>query len=107
MRRRIVIVLIVAGVAGLGLAQYLAPVRIGPAMQVEAVRTSGVLKDLREPGWLSSSNLKQATVVLADGSTVEASVIPGCDVRTGQSVHVDVLAGGGAGSKAYLVVGAI
>jgi hypothetical protein len=106
--RTIVALVVVALIAVLGLAQYLTPVRVvsGPS-QVVATRTTGLLKELREPSWFSSPSLKRATVMLADGSTVEASVVPGCDVRPGQSVHVDVFGANITSEKSYVVLGAI
>jgi len=108
MNRRTLVLLLVAVVVGLAVAQYVLPTRIvasGPPHA--ATQTTGVLKDLREPGLLSSSALRQATVILADGSSIDAPVIPGCVVHVGESVRVDVLSWNGVGEKAYVVVGAI
>jgi hypothetical protein len=107
MRPRTVAVLIGALVATLGVAQYLVPAQV---MLVEEpppiTRTTGVLKDIRQASWFSSSRLKQATVVLANGVIVEASVVPGCEARAGEPVRIDVL-GVNVGDKAYVVVGPV
>jgi len=108
MKRYTVILVILAVVIGLAIAAYVSPNRVVviPGSQPETTRTSGVLKDLREPGLFSSSSMRRATVVLANGASVDASVSPACVVHIGQSVQVLVLSWSGESKKAYIVAGA-
>lgn len=89
------------------MVQYMLPLQIvasGPKPTVK--KTTGILKHLRDPGLLTSSSLRQATVILADGSSIDASVIPGCVVTLDESVRVDVLSWNGVSEKVYVVTGA-
>jgi hypothetical protein len=107
MNRRTFVVLVLAVVAGLAIVQYMLPAQIdasGP--QPTVTQTTGILKQLREPGLFSSSSLRQATVTLADGTSIDASVIAGCVVNLDESVRVDVLSWNGVGEKVYVVTGA-
>lgn len=108
MNRRTVILVIVAVVVGLAVAQYMLPTRVVvlPGPQPVVTRTSGVVKDLRKPALFSSPSLRQATVVLANGASVDASVSPACEVHVGQSVQIFVLSWSGVSKKAYIVAGA-
>ena len=106
-RRTLVLIILVAAVA-MFIALYAVPPPVivsGPSAPLISTKTTGVVKSVREPGWFSSSQLQRATILLADGSLVEASVLPGCVVRSGESVRVHVLGAAGAEEPAYLVAG--
>jgi hypothetical protein len=103
MRRRNVIVLVLALAVALGAAQYFAPATVSSVVNPTVTRTTGTLKEVREPSWFSSSRARTATVVLADGTSVDASIIPGCEAQPGEVVRIDVLST--FGQKTYIVVG--
>lgn len=108
MNRGALILVIVAFVGVLAVAfRYSRPpgsVIVLPAPQPTVTLTSGLLKHLREPSFLSSSSLRHGTVVLANGASVDASVSPACVVQVGQPVQIYVLSWSGV--KVYLVAGA-
>ena len=62
--------------------------------------------ELREPTLLSSSRLQRATVLLVDGTSVDASVSPGCVIHAGQTVTIYVLSWSGVSKRAYVVAAA-
>jgi hypothetical protein len=109
MKRHIVILVcsIIALVMGLVIAQpMLRPtvVEAGPARPIS--KTTGVVKSFRAAPLISSSPLQRAVVKLADGSEVEASVLPGCVVQSGETVHVHVF-GSASSQHVYVVAGAV
>jgi hypothetical protein len=110
MHRRTLILVILAVVVGLAvaLAQYVQPSRavVMPSPQPRATQTSGVIRELREPTFLSSSRLQRATVLLVDGTSVDASVSPGCVIHAGQPVTIYVLSWRGVSKRAYVVAAA-
>ena len=107
MKRRVLILL------GCSIAAVVLLVLVPSAMQPTIVwrgaaqpteRTTGVVKSLKGPTFLSASKLQRAAVTLSDGSEVEATVLPGCIVHLGDKVHVHVFAGG-SGPNVYVVAG--
>ena len=110
MNRRLSIFLgaIVAVVLGLIVAQYaLQPVVIEAGPAHPTAQTTGVVKSLAPAPLLSASPLQRATVRLAEGGEVEASVLPGCVVHLGDAVRVHVFGGSGPTEHIYVVVGQV
>ena len=83
-RLALLLAVVVVVIAALYLMQYVSPpsvVEIAP--QPATAETTGVVKSLawRFPPWGSSP--QRVAVTLRDGSEIEATVVPGCTVRTG------------------------
>jgi len=110
MHRRTLILVVVAVVVGLAVAValYVQPSHfvVMPGPQPTVTETSGVVRQLREPTLFSSPRLLRATVVLVNGTSVDASVSPGCVVQVGQSVKIYVLSWSGMSKTVYIVAGA-
>jgi hypothetical protein len=107
MNRRIAVVLalVVVSVVALLLTQYSLSTTVVQASPAKSVgETTGVVKVLRAAALFSRSKAKRATVTLADGSEVEAKVLPECFVQVGETVRIYIV-GDGPSSRLYLVAG--
>lgn len=106
MYRRFLIVLAVpvAIVVGLLIVQNASLSRsITVGVERPTVQLTGIVKALRAASLFSNSAAKRATVTLADGSQIEATVSPNCPVRPGEAVHILVFGDDSSGRWYYIV----
>ena len=103
MRRLLILLTIV--IAAAVVAQFAMRPRIVETDRASAtVRTTGIVIVLLPAPWYSTSKLERATVTLSDGGDVEATVLPGCIVKPGDVVLLDVF-GIDASERTYVVLG--